>query len=224
MAPTSITLVGNLVRTPELRYVSNGQPTCTLSVAANRRVQPRTSPQQWTMAVSYYDIVVWGDLAENVASSAQKGMRIVVTGRLDQRAWVDAEGKKHSRYEIVADDVGASMRFATAAVTRVFRATSLENDDNGDGRPPGVSEDGEIVEGSLVGDPSNPDGRGADMLAPPSGDDASTDASTDASADASADAAADEGSRDEPPAAQSGARSRRGRELVGAGLGSAEPF
>ena len=71
----------------------------------NRRWQNRQT-QQWEEAVSYFDIVCWGQLAENVAESITKGTRLMVTGRLDQRTWETQEGDKRSKVEIVADEVG----------------------------------------------------------------------------------------------------------------------
>ena len=125
MTPTTITLTGNLTRDPEIKAGANGQFVCKLKVAANRRVVNRTAPQERTDVVSYYDVVAFGALAENVGSSLQRGMRIVVTGRLDQQCWRDAQDKKHYGYEIIADEVGASLRFATAAIQRAVRRGPL---------------------------------------------------------------------------------------------------
>jgi single-strand DNA-binding protein len=113
----NVELTGNVTRDPELRFTPSGQPVATFGLAVNRRWQNKQT-QQWEEAVSYFDIVCWGQLAENVAESITKGTRLMVTGRLDQRTWETQEGDKRSKVEIVADEVGPSLRWATASVTR----------------------------------------------------------------------------------------------------------
>ncbi len=110
----NVELTGNATRDPELRFTPSGQPVATFGLAVNRRWQNRQT-QQWEEAVSYFDIVCWGQLAENVAESITKGTRLMVTGRLDQRTWETQEGDKRSKVEIVADEVGPSLRWATAS-------------------------------------------------------------------------------------------------------------
>jgi len=114
------TLIGNLTREPEIRYTRDGQATTTLGVAVNRRWQDRTT-REWEESTSFFDVVCWRDLAENVALSLVKGMRVVVTGRLEHRSWEAEDGQHRSRVEIVADDVGPSLRYATAEVQRTER-------------------------------------------------------------------------------------------------------
>ena len=121
MTITSTTIVGNLTRDPEIRYSRDGQATTSLSVAVNRRWQERTT-KEWEESTSYFDVVCWRDLAENVALSLTKGARVVVTGRLEQRSWESDEGEKRSKVEIVADEIGASLRFATVDIHKVQRA------------------------------------------------------------------------------------------------------
>lgn len=115
----TITIAGNLTRTPELRYTASGVATTTLSVAVNRRVTGRSG--ETTEAVSFFSVVAWQSLAENVCESLTKGARVVVTGRLDQRTWTDGEKERHTTYELVADEVGASLRWATATLHRTTR-------------------------------------------------------------------------------------------------------
>ena len=122
-AGATTTLIGNLTREPELRYTRDGQATTTLGVAVNRRWQDRTT-QEWQESTSFFDVTCWRDLAENVALSLTKGMRVVVTGRLEQRTWETEEGEHRSKVEITADEVGASLRFATAEVHKVERRGS----------------------------------------------------------------------------------------------------
>ena len=120
-------LTGNLTRDPEIRYTRDGQATTTFGLAVNRRWQDRES-REWEEATSFFDVVTWRDLAENVALSMTKGMRVVVTGRLEQRSWETEEGDRRFKVEIVADDLGASLRFATVEVHRNERSTSVDPD------------------------------------------------------------------------------------------------
>ena len=76
---------------------------------------------EWEESTSFFDVVTWRDLAENVALSLTKGMRVVVSGRLEQRSWETEDGDRRFKVEIVADEVGASMRFATVEVHKVER-------------------------------------------------------------------------------------------------------
>lgn len=116
----NITIVGNATREPELRFTSSGQALCSFGVAVNRRWQNKQT-QEWEEQVSFFDVTCWQTLAENVAESIVKGARVIVTGRLEQRAWESDAGEKRSKVEIVADEVGPSLRYATASVTKVER-------------------------------------------------------------------------------------------------------
>lgn len=119
MADNVVTLVGNAARDPELRFTSSGQATTNFGLAVNRRSQ-NAQTKEWEEAVSFFDIVCWRELAENVAESVQKGARVIVTGRLEQRSWDDKDsGAKRSKVEVVADEVGPSLRWATAVVSKV---------------------------------------------------------------------------------------------------------
>ncbi len=117
---STTTIIGNLTRDPEIRYTREGQATTSLGVAVNRRWQNRET-NEWEESTSFFDVVTWRDLAENVALSLTKGMRVVVTGRLEQRSWETEEGDRRFKVEIVADEVGASLRFATVDVHRIER-------------------------------------------------------------------------------------------------------
>jgi single-strand DNA-binding protein len=116
----STTMSGNLTRDPEIRYTRDGQPSATFGLAVNRRWQVRGT-SEWEESTSFFDVVCWRDLAENVALSLVKGARVVVAGRLEQRTWETEDGDRRSRIELVAEDVGASLRFATAEITRAER-------------------------------------------------------------------------------------------------------
>ena len=120
MADNTITIIGNVTRDPELRYTANSQSVTTFGVAVNRRWQNRQS-QEWEESTSFFDVVCWGTLADNVADCMAKGTRVVVTGRLEQRSWETQDGEKRSKVEVVADEVGPSLRWATAKVTKSER-------------------------------------------------------------------------------------------------------
>jgi single-strand DNA-binding protein len=113
----SVTLVGNVTRDPELRFTPSGQATASFGLAVNRRWQNRQSGE-WEEAVSFFDVVCWREMAENVSESLSRGSRVVVTGRLEQRSWETQEGEKRSKIEVVADEIGPSLRWATATVTK----------------------------------------------------------------------------------------------------------
>jgi single-strand DNA-binding protein len=120
MADNTITVAGNITRDPELRFLNSGQATVKLSVAVNRRWQNRQT-QEWEERVSYFEVVAYGPMAENVANSLTKGSRVVVSGRLEQRSWETPEGEKRSAIEINADEIAPSLRFATAVVNKTPR-------------------------------------------------------------------------------------------------------
>jgi len=119
----TITLVGNMTRDPEIRYTRDGQANATFALAVNRRWQNRQT-QAWEEQTSFFDVVCWRDLAENVALSLTKGVRVIVSGRLEQRSWETDGGERRSKVELVADDVGASLRFATTEVQHTERRNS----------------------------------------------------------------------------------------------------
>ena len=118
-AGNSITIVGNITRDPELRYTPSGQANVRLGVAVNRKWQDRSSGE-WQEATSFFDVIAWRELAENVNESLKKGARVIVTGRLEQRTW-EQEGNKRSVVEIIADEIAPSLRWATAKVEKTER-------------------------------------------------------------------------------------------------------
>jgi single-strand DNA-binding protein len=121
MADNAITVVGNVTRDPELKFLNSGQAALKLSIAVNRRWQNRQT-QEWEERVSYFEIVGYGTMAENAANSLTKGARVIVSGRLEQRTWETENGDKRSIVEINADEIGPSLKWATAVVTRTPRA------------------------------------------------------------------------------------------------------
>ncbi len=121
MADNTITLVGNLTRDPELRYTSGGRGVASFGVAVNRRYQVNN---EWQEQTSFFNIVAWGTLGENAAASLNKGNRILVYGRLEQRTWETQEGEKRSVVEVVADEIGPSLRWAQAHVEKTARSNA----------------------------------------------------------------------------------------------------
>ena len=118
-AGNNITIVGNITRDPELRYTPSGQANVRLGVAVNRKWQDRNSGE-WQEQTSFFDVIAWRELAENVNESLKKGARVIVTGRLEQRTW-EQEGNKRSVVEIIADEIAPSLRWATAKVEKTER-------------------------------------------------------------------------------------------------------
>ena len=120
MADNSITIVGNLTRDPEIRYMANGTAKAELGVAVSRRWQNRQT-NEWEERTSFFNVVAWGDMAENISDTLAKGTRVIVNGRLEQRSWETDQGEKRSVVEVVADEIGPSLRWATAEVKRSER-------------------------------------------------------------------------------------------------------
>jgi single-strand DNA-binding protein len=140
---TSTTVTGNLTRDPELRYTRDGHASTLLGLAVNRRWENRET-REWEESTSFFDVVCWRELAENAALSLAKGMRVMVTGRLEQRSWETEDGERRSKVEIVAEELGPSLRFATAEVQRTERRTSGQPAEDADRR----------LDGGLDGQPS----------------------------------------------------------------------
>ncbi|WP_329134106.1 single-stranded DNA-binding protein [Streptomyces sp. NBC_01476] len=115
---TVITVVGNLVDDPELRFTPSGAAVAKFRVASTPRTFDRQT-NEWKDGESLFlTCSVWRQAAENVAESLQRGMRVIVQGRLKQRSYEDREGVKRTVYELDVDEVGASLRSATAKVTK----------------------------------------------------------------------------------------------------------
>ena len=120
---TPITVVGNLVADPELRFTPAGQPVATFRVASTPRIMDRQT-NEWKDGDSLFlTCNVWRQAAENVAESLQRGMRVIVTGRLKQRNYETKEGEKRTVFEVEVDDVGPSLRNASAKVNRASRGS-----------------------------------------------------------------------------------------------------
>lgn len=120
---TPITVVGNLVADPELRFTPSGQPVATFRVASTPRIRDNATGEWKDGDSLFLSCNVWRQAAENVAESLQRGMRVIVTGRLRQRNYETKEGEKRTVYEVEVDDVGPSLRNASAKVNRASRGS-----------------------------------------------------------------------------------------------------
>jgi len=120
MSDTSVTIAGNATRDPEIRYTAAGVPVASFGVAVGTR---KKEGDGWVDGPThFFDVTCWRQLAENVAESVEKGTRVVVTGRLEYQSWETDDGQKRSKVQIVADEVGPSLRWATCEVTRTERS------------------------------------------------------------------------------------------------------
>ena len=118
---TVITVIGNLTSDPELRYTQNGVAVANFTIASTPKTLDKSS-NEWKDGESLFlSCNVWRQAAENVAESLQRGMRVIVQGRLKQRSYETKEGEKRTVYEIEVDEVGPSLRSATAKVNKTQR-------------------------------------------------------------------------------------------------------
>lgn len=124
---TTITLVGNLTADPELRFTPSGAAVANFTVASTPRTFDRNSGEWRDGEAMFINCAVWRQAAENVAESLQKGMRVIVQGRLKSRSYETRDGEKRTVFEIDVDEIGPALRYATARVTR--------NPGGGGGRP-----------------------------------------------------------------------------------------
>jgi single-strand DNA-binding protein len=142
MADSNVTIVGNLTRDPELRFTAGGKGVASFGLAVNRRYQVNG---EWQEKTSFFNVTAWDTLGENAAASLSKGTRIIVTGRLEQRDYETKEGEKRSVVEIVADELGPSLRWARAEIERTQRT-------NADGSPSvGARQGANAAGGAAVG-------------------------------------------------------------------------
>lgn len=118
---TPITVVGNLVADPELRFTPTGLAVANFRIASTPRVYNRESGQWEDGEALFLTCNVWREAAENVAESLTKGMRVIVNGRLKQRSYQNREGENRTVFEVEADEVGPSLKYASASVSRNSR-------------------------------------------------------------------------------------------------------
>jgi len=115
---TTITLVGNLTADPELRFTPSGAAVANFTVASTPRTFDRNSGEWRDGDAMFLSCAVWRQAAENVAESLQKGMRVIVHGRLKSRSYETRDGERRTVFEIDVDEVGPALRYATAKVSR----------------------------------------------------------------------------------------------------------
>jgi single-strand DNA-binding protein len=130
---TVITVVGNLTSDPELRYTQNGLAVANFTIASTPRSFDRASNDWKDGDALFLRASVWREFAEHVAGSLTKGSRVIATGRLKQRSYETKEGEKRTSIELEVDEIGPSLRYATAQVTR----TSSSREGGGGGAPQG---------------------------------------------------------------------------------------
>ena len=121
---TIIAVVGNLTADPELRSTKNGRSVAGFTIASTPRTVDRQSNQWVDGDALFLRCTVWGDLAEHCARSLAKGMRVIAQGRLTQHSWEDEQHQKRSSVELQVDEIGPSLRYATAQVAKAQRGTA----------------------------------------------------------------------------------------------------
>ena len=134
---TQITIAGNLVDDPELRFTPAGQPVARFRVASTPRFRDNTTGEWKDGDSLFLTCNVWRQAAENVAESLTRGTRVIVSGRLRQRSYETKEGEKRTVYEVEVDDVGPSLRNASAKVSKMARSGGDGNYGNGGQRSSG---------------------------------------------------------------------------------------
>ena len=122
MSDSFLAISGSIGKDPELRYTNSGRAICTFPVAVSRRYK---KDDVWVEETAWWDVTVWGDMAENIAATCFKGTRVMCHGYTKQEEWEDKNGGgKRTKMVLVADEVGASLRWATATVDKVERERS----------------------------------------------------------------------------------------------------
>jgi single-strand DNA-binding protein len=109
----SITLIGGVIHTPEIKFLDSGQAAAKFSIAVDNGYM---KGGEWQKKVSYFDIVAYGKIAENAQETLKPGYRVCVTGKAQQRSWDTEDGKKRSVVEFIADDISLSLKFVTAEI------------------------------------------------------------------------------------------------------------
>ena len=130
----NVTVVGNLTADPELRFTASGVAMANISIADSRRYQDKNN--EWQEDTSFFRGTCWREVAENVSESLVKGSRVIISGRLKQRSWETAEGEKRSVVELDIQEIGPSLRWATATVTKTPRTGGGDGGYGGGGAAP----------------------------------------------------------------------------------------
>ena len=152
-----ITLVGNMVADPELRFTPSGVAAASIRIAVTPRNRDNASGEWKDSETVWLSGTVWRQYAENVAESLRKGMRVIVIGRLKQRSYETREGEKRTVYEVDIDDIGPALRYATASIQRTSRGSSADAGaapaPSGGGDPWGAPAGGGDAWGGAVDEP-----------------------------------------------------------------------
>ncbi len=131
---TQVTVVGNLTGDPELRFTASGAAVANFTIASTPRSFDRQANEWKDGETLFMRCSIWRDAAENVAESLTKGLRVVAQGNLVQRNYETSEGEKRTVVELQVDEIGPSMRYATAKVTRAERSGGSNGGGNGGGQ------------------------------------------------------------------------------------------
>ncbi|MCT1684386.1 single-stranded DNA-binding protein [Corynebacterium appendicis] len=167
---TPITVVGNLVADPELRFTPTGLAVANFRIASTPRVYNRDSGQWEDGEALFLTCNVWREAAENVAESLTKGMRVIVNGRLKQRSYQNREGENRTVFEVEADEVGPSLKYATANVNRNPREGGRSGGGFGGNQGGGQSTGGFGGGGNQGGGQSGPSNQGSQQNNQPAND------------------------------------------------------
>ena len=127
MAGNTVILAGNLTRDPELKVTGGGMMIAEFGIAVNKRTQNKVTKEWEDAPPAFYNVTAFGDLASHASESFTKGDRVLIEGRLDFQTWQDKEGNSRQAVKIIADDLGPSLKYATAMVQRVKRADHVDN-------------------------------------------------------------------------------------------------
>jgi single-strand DNA-binding protein len=119
---TTITIIGNLTDDPELRYTPNGAAVANFTVASTPRFLDKATNEWKDGDALFLRCSIWRQAAENVAESLTRGARVIVSGRLKQRSYETTEGEKRTVYEVECDEIGPSLKYATAKVNKTTRS------------------------------------------------------------------------------------------------------
>lgn len=147
----NITMVGNLVADPELRYTPNGAAVANFRIASTPRVFDRQANEWKDGEALFMSCSIWREAAENVSESLTRGARVIVTGRLKSRSYETKEGEKRTVTELEVDEVGPSLRYATAKVNRTERGAGGQGGFGGGNRSQGG---GNVSQGNFGGNNS----------------------------------------------------------------------
>ena len=124
MSDATITISGNLTTDPVIRYTAGGRASLSGGVAVNRRWQTNG---EWQEATSFINFKAFGQIAENIAATCTKGMRVILTGRPETSEYTDKDGVNRKAFDVIVDDMGPSLKFATAVVDRITRDNGGQN-------------------------------------------------------------------------------------------------